>query len=91
MRGSVGTRPGRVALSTATVGAGWCMQCYGRGCQQGRMPLLEYSDPLCTRLPCARSEAKAKAAAELAKQGDHKAAVELWAQAINGDPANPVL
>lgn len=55
------------------------------------MPLFEYSDPPCTRLPCARSEAKAKAAAELAKQGDHKAAVELWAQAINGDPANPVL
>ncbi len=38
-----------------------------------------------------RSEAKAKAAAELAKQGDHKAAVEMWSQAINGDPANPVL
>ncbi|KAI7846268.1 hypothetical protein COHA_000248 [Chlorella ohadii] len=37
------------------------------------------------------SEAKAKAAAELAKQGDHKAAVEMWSQAINGDPANPVL
>ncbi|PRW44272.1 inactive TPR repeat-containing thioredoxin TTL3-like [Chlorella sorokiniana] len=37
------------------------------------------------------SEAKAAAAGELARQGDHKAAVELWAQAINGDPANSAL